>query len=323
MPCREPVAQPVVDVRGLLDRVDAGDQRGDVDRTVGEQVQEAGQVAALGPANVAGRVVDALELVAVVVPARTVGPGEADVQFLVVVGVPRQVESGLADVHHPGPVPREPCGHLDRPVRVTAGGQQDVVRTQPSGPVEQHLLDLAQARLVGCGAAQRAGLLRGPAAGLDHVQAHDLDAGGDQEPDDELTDQPEPDHTGGLAERDLGAPDALHRDRPDRGERGVLGGNTVRHRDAQVRRYPVDLRVQGELVARGGDHLADRELLRAGTDLDHDAAQRVAERGVAVQPVHRLLVGGERRLAGRPSRAACAPGPAGPAPCRSGTVAPR
>ena len=122
--------------------------------------------------------------------------------------------------------------------------------------------------------------------------------GCDEEPYYELTDEPEPDHTRGLTKRDLGAPDALHGDGSDRGERGVLGGNTVRYRDAQVRRYPVHLRVQGELVARGGDHLTDRELLRPRTDLDHDAAQRVAEWGVAVQPVHRLLVGGDGALLG-------------------------
>ena len=88
----------------------------------------------------------------------------------------------------------------------------------------------------------------------------------------------------------------LHRDGPDGCERGVLGGHSVRHRNAQVGRHPVHLGVEGELVAGGRDQLTDRELLGTRPDLDHDAAQRVAERGVAVQPVHRLLVRRQRTL---------------------------
>ena len=65
-----------------------------------------------------------------------------------------------------------------------------MVRAEPAAPLEQHLLDLAYALVVG--AAQRAGLLRRPAAGLHHVQPHNLDPGGDQQAHHELTDQAEP-----------------------------------------------------------------------------------------------------------------------------------
>ena len=173
-----------------------------------------------------------------------------------------------------------------------------MVRAQAAGAGEHDLLDLVQARLVGCGAGESAGLLRGSAAGRDDIQAHHLHAGRDEEAHHELPDEPEPDNTRGLTKRDLGAADALHCDRPHRGERGVLGCNTIRYRDAQIRRHPVQLGVQGEFVARGRDHLTDRELLSTRTDLDHHAAQRIAERRVAVQPVHRFLVGGDGALLG-------------------------
>ena len=284
--------EPVVDVRGLLDGVDARYQRRHVHRTVGQQIQEAGQVAALGPAHVASRVIDAVEFVAVVVSTRSVGSGKADVQLLVVIGVPRQVEPRLPDVDHPSSVPGKARCHLDRSVRVTTGGQQDVVRAQACGAVEKNSLDLAQARLVRCGTRQGTGLLRSPAPSLHHVQAHDLHAGGDEESHDELTDEPEPDHTCGLTQRDFRAPDTLHGDRAHRCECSVFGGNAVRYGDAQIGRYPIHLRVEGELVARRRHQLTDRELLRTRADLYHHAAQRVAERRVAVQPAHRLLVRG-------------------------------
>ena len=97
--------QVVVGGGRLLDRERRADQGLDLDVLAGEQVEEAFQVAPLGPAHVPGRVVDAVQLVAGVIPARAVGPGEPDVELLVVVRVPGQVQPGLADVHHPGPVP--------------------------------------------------------------------------------------------------------------------------------------------------------------------------------------------------------------------------
>src|SRR6478752_4868036 len=191
-------AEPAIDVGRILDGVGARDQRPHVHRTVREQIEEAGQVTALGPANVARWVVHAFEFVAIVVSTRTVGTGEADVQLLFVICVPRQIESRLADVDHSGPVPREAGRDLDGSVRVPPGGQHDMVRAQAAGAGEQDLLNLAQARLVGCGAGDSADLLRGSAAGRDDIQAHHLNAGRDEETYYELPDEPEPDNTRGL-----------------------------------------------------------------------------------------------------------------------------
>ena len=291
-----PGGEPVVDGRRLLDRVDARHERRDVDGTLGQQIEEAGEIAALGPAHVAGRVVDALELVAVVVASRPVGAREPDLELLVVVRVPGQVELGLADVDDPGAIAGQPRGDLDGAVRVAARGKQHVVGAQPAGPLVEHALDLGDPGVVRHGAGEGPGLLGRAAPCLDGVEAHDLDAGRDEEPHGELADESEADHAGGLAEGGLGAADALHGDRSDGGERGVLGRDTGGHRDAEVDRHPVDLGVQGELVARGGDDLTDGELLRPGADLDDDPAQRVPERRVAVEPVHRLLVGRDGAL---------------------------
>src|SRR5215218_4140165 len=74
-------AQLLVDVCGVGDGEGVGYQGADVDLFAGDQVDEAFEVAAFGPADVAGRVVEALQLVAVVVPAGSVRPGEPDVEF--------------------------------------------------------------------------------------------------------------------------------------------------------------------------------------------------------------------------------------------------
>ena len=160
-----------VDRDRVVHRERAGDQRLDLEVLAGQQVQEALQVAALGPADVAGRVVDALQLVPVVVPARPVGPGEPDVEFLVVVGVPGQVQLGLADVDHPGPVPGQPGRGLDRRVGGAARGQEHVVGAAAAGELVQRGRHGGQALVVRGRAGHRARLLGQPAAGLDHVQA--------------------------------------------------------------------------------------------------------------------------------------------------------
>ena len=149
---------------------------------------------------------------------------------------------------------------------------------------------------VRCRAPDRAGLLGQPAALLDHVEPDDADPRGDEETDHELADEAEADDARRVAELDFGAPHAVHRDRPHRGEGGVLGRDAPRDRRAQVDRNPVVLGVQGVLVARRRDELADAEFLGAAPHLDHDAAQRVAERRVGVEAVHDLLVGGDRAL---------------------------
>ena len=285
-----------VDRDRVLHRERAGDQRPDLEVLAGQQVQEALQVAAFGPADVAGRVVDALQLVPVVVPARAVGPGEPDVEFLVVVGVPGQVELGLADVDHPGPVPGQLGRGLDRRVGGAARGQEDMVGTAATGQLVQRGRHGGQALLVRGRAGHRARLLGQPAASLDHVQPDDPDTGRDQQPDHQLADQAEADDQGGLAELRLGAAHALHGDGAHGGERGVFGGHAPRHRGAQVDRDPVVLGVQRELVAGRRDQLAGLELLGPRAHLDDHSAQRVAQRGVGVELVHHLLVGGHRAL---------------------------
>jgi hypothetical protein len=135
------------------------------------------------------------------------------------------------------------------------------------------------------------------AAAVGHsVDPNDADTGGNEQPYHQLSDQPEADDARRLAELHLGPAHALHGDGSDRRERGVLRHDTGGNGHAQVGRDPVQLRVEGELVAGRRHDVPDGELLGTRTDLDDDAAQGIAERGVAVQLAHGLAVGRDGTL---------------------------
>ena len=118
---------PLVGADRVVERQHRRDERVEVQPALGHQVQEAGHVAPLGPADIPDRVVDAALLVGRVVASGAVGAREADVQLLGVVLGPGQVEAALADVDDPRPVAGQLGGELDRLVGVAAGGEEDVV----------------------------------------------------------------------------------------------------------------------------------------------------------------------------------------------------
>ena len=83
-----------------------------------------------------------------------------------------------------------------------------------------------------------------------------LDPRGDEQADDELADQPQADDTRGVTDLGVALAHTLHGDGSDGGEGGQAGVDRIGHRHAEVRRHPVDLGMEGELVARAGDDLA-------------------------------------------------------------------
>ena len=115
------------------------------------------------------------------------------------------------------------------------------------------------------------------------VDADHPHAGRHQELHHELADEAEADDQRELAELRLAPADALHRDRADRAERRVPGSTPAGHAARRGSWDPVQLGVQGVLVARAGHEVADRDVRDAIADLDDLAAERVAERGVRVE----------------------------------------
>ncbi len=255
-------AQPFVHGDRIRERKDAGHKRLDRQCPASDEVHEAFQVPALGPANVARWIVHSGKLVNVVVATRAVGPREPDVQLLVVVGVPRQVQLELADVDDACPVARQSSRRLDGPVGGATGHQEHVVGTPAARQLGQGPLDAVDAFIVGR-VARHGTVLLGQRAPLPHdVETHHPHPGGHQELGDELAHQAEPDHAGCVPQLGLGPAHPVHGDGTDGGEGSQRGGQTVGHRHAKVDGNPVDLGVQGVLVAGARHELSQAELLR-------------------------------------------------------------
>src|SRR5258706_73502 len=162
----------------------------------------------------------------------------------------------------------------------------------------QGALDGSDAFWRGLGTHQRARLLSQPATLLDHVEPEHAHSRSDQQAHDQLANEAKTDHAGGLPELGFGSAHPVHGDRADGREGGMLRLDAIGNGDAEVHWNPVELSVQGVLVACGRHELADPELPGTAAHLDDYPAQGVAERCIRVQSAHDLLVGRDRALQG-------------------------
>jgi hypothetical protein len=105
-----------------------------------------------------------------------------------------------------------------------------------------------------------------------------MEAGGDEDLDEELADEPQADHAGRLAQAGLRPAEPMEGDGSDCGVGGVGVGDAGRNRHAQVLGDPVEFGVDGVEVAPTGHPLADGQLADALAHLHHHSAQRVPER---------------------------------------------
>ena len=171
IPCELPSLETLVDLGRLFDREHRRHERVEVQAAAGDQIEEAREVAPLRPAHVADWVVDAVELVPVVVATGPVRTREADVELLLVVGVPREIEPALPDVDDSGTVARESRRDVDRFVGRPAGGEEHVVDPGAVRRLGDLLCDELEAGGARVRAGQRARLLRLSAPVLDDVDA--------------------------------------------------------------------------------------------------------------------------------------------------------
>ena len=121
--------------------------------------------------------------------------------------------------------------------------------------------------------------------GIVEVDADDPAARREQDARRELADEAEPDHADPLADAHLGLADAVQRDRADGGVGRVVEADARRDVDDEVLRHGDDLGVVRPAATAAGDPVAGRDPLDAGSDLEHDAGGRVAERRERGEPV--------------------------------------
>jgi hypothetical protein len=259
------------------------DQRLDPDGAGREQPQELLHVAVLGPAHVGDGVVEAALLVGRVVAPGPVGGRDEEVGLALVDRPPLEAQPDVAD-HDQAPLaPQHADGVVDDRVARARGGDEHRVGADAARP----LLGRRPGAVGGDDAlgaqldAQRAPL--GRRLDAQHATARRAQQLGGDEPDEAQADDDHP-----LAQRGVGAADALKRDRAHGGEGRVAQRHALGHRRDEVAGHRHDLGVVGAPGAGAGDVLADAEV-GDPAGVQHNASARVAQDGVVGDRVtHRL-----------------------------------
>ncbi len=267
-----------------------------IDLLSGDRVDEVLEIASLRPPDVARRVVDAVHFIPGVVATRSVRSGEPEVEFLLVVVVPWQVELALADVHDCGPVAGQTRCQLHRLVGGAACHQEHPVRTKATGCPRQRLLGRDDSIVVWGRAEHGPGLLGESATVLVEIEADHQRPRGHEKLDHQLADQAQSDDTCGVSDLHVTLTHPLEGDRTDGGKGGQLGRDAVGQGHTEIRRHPIDLSVERVLVAGARHQLTGRKLLGPFADLLDDTRERIAQRRIGVKTAHCLLVSSDRSL---------------------------
>src|SRR5690606_29604990 len=160
-----------------------------------------------------------------------VGTGEAQVDFLEIEGLARNVHARETDDDHAALLAGEVAGELDRLIRGAGGGDDRRVEAEALGEEERLRLEGFIGGKRRDVAAELAGELE--LRGID-VDAEDAAAGGAEQLDGEQAEETEPDDGDPLADLGGSLADALQRDGPDRGAGGVIEAHAVGHADREV-----------------------------------------------------------------------------------------
>ncbi len=267
--------EPLVGLGGVVDGETRRDQIADRQAAGGDQLDDSRHVAALRPAHVTDRVILAVLLVGAVIPARSVGAGQTQIDLLVVEGRPREVHPDVADDHHPAAITAQTGGQLERIAGRRRGGDDHRIAPRrggrhrladlPAGDAEVDPPELPRP-------LDRAGVEIDP----DHGAAGRL-----QQQRRQLADQAEAEHGDPVAQHDLRLAHAVQGDRADAGEAALLEGDRVGKGDAEVAGNAVDLRVNG-IGAAHRDAVTDGDVADILPHRQRDARRRVAQ--------HRRLV---------------------------------
>jgi hypothetical protein len=263
-----------VHVHGLRERHLRGRQRGDVERARAHEMQAGVEVALLGPAHVADRIIGAAPLVARVIAARAVTARVANVDLLLVRMIPVEVHLRLADYDDASAIAQRRERLLGGCIARRGGREDDGVHAVAFGPRAHVLREIVLAQDDDGFSAHRL-CIGGPRRR--QIDGHHSHARGTQDAGDEQTDEPLTHDEHALAHSRIELAHGLQRDRGDRriGSPPVLEpfgharGEQVGHRD--------ELRVKGAFGSTDCHAIADAETGIQGVDhLDH-ARGAVAE----------------------------------------------
>ena len=270
-------AELLVHAGRILEREDPGDEGLGIDFFSCYRIDKAVKIASLGPPHIASWVVDSFDFVLRVISAGTVRAGEPEVEFLLVVIIPRQIQLHLANVDHRCSVPCEACRKFHRLIGGTSSNEENAVGTKSARGFEQRLFHCPRSVVVRRSAQKSAGLLRQTASFLVWVQSDHLNAGGHEQLHDQLPDQTQADNARGISDLDVSLANPLQSDRAHSGKCRQLRRHAIGYGHTEIGRYPVDFGMKGKFIAGACHQLTDGELLSPFSHLEHHTRKRVTQ----------------------------------------------
>ena len=234
-------------------------------------------VALLGPANVAVGIVNAAFLVLRIVPSGSVRAAEAEVDFLLVVLVARQVHADESRGDDLALLAADFRGDRHRFVALRRGGDEHSVHALSARERHRLLSQILRDKL------HPPALFQPLYSRGARVEADDAAAAGLGHLHGELSEQTESDDADGLAELEVALPETLQGDGRDGRDAGVREADAVRNLHDEVLGDVAVFGVVGESGAAAGDAVADGDALDLRSDLDDDAGHGVAERNGLVE----------------------------------------
>lgn len=269
-------AQQVIRARRLVEGNAVRDQRAHVESAVGQHIEHRLEIALLGPAHEAQRIVPALLLIRRVVAARPVRARHLERQLLLVEVRPIQLQPRHAHQHDAAALAAHLRGLGHRLARRGGCRDDDAVHAPPAAerqPGRDRIL--AQARIAGFRPELR-GQLQLLRVEIDGQHAA---AVGTQQLHGQQADQAHAGHDEGLAQRGFGQADALQPDGRDDGEDGGFVVDLVRNARTEIAGHAHHIGVR----AVRHDPVADLEALHARPHGVHRSDVAVAQRNRLVQ----------------------------------------
>ena len=267
----ERAIQLVIGAGGLLQGHPVGQKSCHIQPPRCHQIQHRFEIALLGPADMANRVVLPTFLIGRVVATGAIGAGNLEGQFFLVEIRARQFQPRDADQHNPAPRARHLGGLSDGFVGVCGSSDQHGIDAPPAGERLRRGKDF-RAIAGGNGlSAKRAGLCQTIRVQINaehmtslraqHLYAHQ-------------SDEAQTDHRHAFAHGGRGQTDTLQADGTDDGEGGIGLRHTIGHFGNQIAPDSHDL---GMGTIRGHD-VARHQISDTGTCLDHLADIAVTQR---------------------------------------------
>ena len=280
-PCAAVTREDVVCLCSVVDREAMSRQLGRRDPARCGQVEKRLHVPLFGPAHVARWKVPTALLVLAVVAPRAVGARHPELELLLVHRGAIDVDPRLADDHDSSAIPCELDGQLERIGGPRRGAQEHRVEPEPAGRladgrVESGVRALESQRPAGARQLDRRGV---------EVDSDDPAAGSTEDPNRQLSHEPEPDDADALADGGACLTHAVHGDGADGGVRRVIEADPRWDGYHQVARHGDDLCVVGPATSSARHEVAGCETVDSGARPEHDACGGVADRLERGEPV--------------------------------------